>query len=125
MASLLRENYIVATGDTPKVSNVKTDPRRNPVLLRRVYEDQIRPLTRGQCDGQGRVSRGFGDHAHQQPQSQTAGDHEVEWNGLDPADTTGKKLLVSQEGTCTVSVPAVNPVTGSSSTAKGTLVIRQ
>jgi hypothetical protein len=56
-------------------------------------------------------------------QPQTAGSHEIGWNGMDVMDETGKKMLVTEEGDYMVSVQAVNPLTGTSSTAKANVKI--
>ena len=124
VASLLRENYIVTTGDTPKVSNLKTDPYE----MQFSYGEFTRikyTLSRGANVTVKVVFPAGSEITVVNNQLRTAGSHEVEWTGLDPGDTTGMKFLMSQEGTYTVSLQAVNPVTGSSSTTKGTLVIRQ
>ncbi len=125
VASLLRENYIITTGDTPKVSNVKTDPCEIQLSYGEFTRIKYTLLSREANMTVKVVSPAGSEITLVSSQLQTAGDHEVEWTGLDPADTTGKKFLMSQEGTYTVSIQAVNPVTGSSSTTKGTLVIRQ
>jgi hypothetical protein len=50
--------------------------------------------------------------------------HEIEWNGLDSTDATGKQALISQENDYMVQVQAVNPLTGTSAIARGSLRVR-
>ncbi len=114
IASLLGENAIVTSGDTPKVSAVKSDPymitlsygqftkilyslSRNATVT--VTLDKYQGLSIMLISGE----------------SQAEGEHELSWNGLDPSDQTGKALTASSEGTYNVTVEAVNPSTGSKS----------
>ena len=123
--SLFGENHIVTTGDTPVISLLKTDP----------YEVQLSygefTLIKYTLSRDANVTvklispTGTGiTLISSEPQTADV-EQEVKWDGLDPGDTTGKAFLVSQEGTYTVSVQAVNAATGASATAKGLLLIRQ
>jgi len=55
-------------------------------------------------------------------EAQLAGDHDVNWNGLDLTDATAKRCLISKEGNYTVKIQAV-PATGTSSTVYRNLQI--
>ena len=122
VAALLRENYIITTGDTPKTTQVKTDP----YYLHLAYGQftRIKYALSREADVTVNVISPSGSHITLiSSQRKIAGAHEFEWNGLDVADSTGKQFLVSQEGTYTISIKAVNPATGSSAIAKGSLKI--
>ena len=55
-----------------------------------------------------------------------AGDHNegVEWRGQSASDPTGKQFDFDKEGNYTVSIQAVNPVTGSSSVRSGNIKVQ-
>ncbi len=120
VASLLRENVIITSGDTPKVSLLKTDP----------YDIQ---LSYGEFT---RISYALSRDANVtlklipttgvaitvlNGQLQSTGAHEIEWNGIDPSDVSGKNLQILKEGDYIVSIQAANPVTGRTSDLKGCL----
>ena len=122
--SLFRENHIITTGNTPKITGIKTDPYE----MQLSYGEFTRikyTLSRVANVTVTVVSPSGTSITLVNNQPQTAGTQEVEWKALDASDTTAKKFLVSQEGIYTVSIQAVNPATGTSSTTKGVLQIRQ
>jgi flagellar hook assembly protein FlgD len=116
-ASLLRENFIITTGDAVKISEVKTDPYMIHLAygqLTRIKYTLSRDanITIKLTSPSGAVITLFNN------QAQSAGAQEVDWNGMDATDTAGMKTLITEGGDYMVSVQAVNPVTGTSSTAK-------
>ncbi|MEK6698308.1 MAG: LamG-like jellyroll fold domain-containing protein [Nitrospirota bacterium] len=121
-ASLLSENHIIATGNTPKISQVKTDPYQADlsygVFIKIKYSlSRDATVTVQVKSPSGSTITIIGS------QAQTAGSHEIEWTGLDASDTTGKKTIISEEGDYTVVIQATNPVSGTSSTARANLKI--
>ncbi len=117
--SLLAENVIITTGNTPTVTDVKADP----------YQVQ---LSYGQFT---RVKYAISKPAKitiklLPPTSagitlvdnvlQAAGQYVVEW---DPSVSTGSGIAVSDEGDYTVWVQAKDPVTGASSLTRGNLSV--
>jgi flagellar hook assembly protein FlgD len=117
VASLLRENVILTTGDTVRTSALKTDP----YMLNLAYGQFTRITFTLSRDANVTVKLTSPSGAVLtvlNNQLQTAGPQEVDWNGLDPADVTAKNELVSEEGDYMVTVQAVNPATGTSSITK-------
>lgn len=117
VASLLRENHIITTGDAVQISEVKTDPYMMHLsygqFTRITYTlSRDASVTLKLTSPSGAVITLFND------QSQSAGAQETNWNGIDTADTTAKNLLINEEGDYMVTVQAMNPITGTSSTAK-------
>ncbi len=119
-ASLLSENHIITTGDTPKISQVKIDPYQAD-LSYGVFTKIKYNLSRDATVTVQLQSPSGSAITIIDSRARTAGSHEIEWNGLDAADTTGKKLLISAEGDYTVVIQATNPVSGTSSTARANL----
>ena len=118
----LRENYIITTGDTPKLDQVKTDPSAIQLsygqFTRITYHLTLDSnVTITLTSPTGAVTTLLSN------QAQSAGDHEFDWNGINAADTSGKKCVLSAEGNYRVGVTAVNPVSGSSSTTYGGLQV--
>jgi hypothetical protein len=122
VTSLLRENVIITMGDTPIVTHLRTDPYDIQLsygeFTRITYD-----LSRDATVTVKLIPATGGAITLLNGKSQTAGAHEIQWDGIDPSDTSGKKLLTSKEGYYTVSIQAVNPVTGESSSAKGCLSV--
>ena len=122
IASLLPENYIITTGDTVKVTDLKTDPYEQQIsygqLTRITYT-----LSREAYVTVTLTSRYGSSITLISNQIQVAGPQALEWRGLDTTDATGKKSLVTEEGDYTVSVQTVNPATGTSSTARANIRI--
>jgi flagellar hook assembly protein FlgD len=123
IASLLQENYIITSGDTVMVTDLKTDPyalqisygqfTRITYTLSRDANVTVK-LTSPSGSIRTLVSNQF----------QAAGPQALdEWTGLDAADPTGMKTLITEEGDYTVSVQAVNPTTGTSSTTRANIRI--
>ncbi|HUJ17087.1 MAG TPA: chitobiase/beta-hexosaminidase C-terminal domain-containing protein [Nitrospirota bacterium] len=122
VASLLGENVIIASGNTPFVSQLKTDPYG----IQLSYGEFTRisyALSRDANISIQLISPWGSAVNILNGELQSAGVHIVQWNGIDPSDASGKKLQVLTEGDYTVSVQAVNLETGASSNAKGVLKI--
>jgi flagellar hook assembly protein FlgD len=121
VASLLRENHIVTTGDAISITDLKTDPygihlaygqfTRIKYALNR---DALVTVTIISPQGTSSVVLNS--------QLNSSGAHEVVWNGVATAD--GKEFVVSEEGDYIVTVQAVNPLTGTVSTKRGGLRIK-
>jgi flagellar hook assembly protein FlgD len=123
VASLLRENYIITTGDTPRASDLKTDP----YMMHFAYGQFTRikyTLSKDANVTVKLISPSGTIITLANGQLQSTGPHEIEWNGTDASDATGKKALAAEEGDYLVSVQAVNPVTGTSSTTRGNVRIK-
>src|SRR5574341_1449030 len=122
--SLLRENHIITTGDTPKISGPDTDPymmtlsyghfTRIRYSLSRNAAVTIQILTSA-----GTVLSTLIDN-----EAQTAGAHQIDWQGIDQLDPSGKKLLIASDGDYVVSIQAVNADTGSRSGSRGNISIK-
>jgi alpha-tubulin suppressor-like RCC1 family protein/flagellar hook assembly protein FlgD len=124
VASLLRDNVVVTSGDTPNVNLVKTDPYE--IQLSYGEFTRIRyTLSRDANVTVKLISPSGSSITVLNSQAQTAGEHEVDWYGIDGSDSYGKKLQITKEGDYAVSITAVNAVTGSSSSVKGSLRIWQ
>ncbi len=122
IASLLEENHIITTGDTPVISALKTDPYAMSLSYGQFTRIEY-TLSRDSNVTIQLVSPSGSAITVANTQLQTAGPQELDWNDLDPADTNGMKALFSGEGNYMVTVTAVNPVTGSNSTIRGNLMI--
>ncbi len=123
VASFLGENFIITTGDTVRISELKTDP----YMMHLSYGQFTRikyTLSRDANITIKLTSPSGTVFTIVNSQPQIAGPQEIDWNGTDPADTTGKNELTADEGDYMVSVQAVNPSTGTSSTARGMLRIK-
>jgi hypothetical protein len=122
IASLLPENFIITTGDTIKITDLKTDPyamslsygqfTRISYTLSRDANVTVK-LTSPSGSIRTLVSNQF----------QAAGPQALEWNGLDTTDPAGMKTLITEEGDYMVSVQAVNPVSGSIATTRANVRI--
>jgi hypothetical protein len=122
IASLLPENYIITTGDSPKVTQVKTDPYMIHLtygqFTRIEYAiDKAAIVTIKLSSPSGMVN------VLVNSLNQAAGSYVLEWAAADLTDVTGKQLVFSEKGNYMVTIQAVNPLTGSSSTARGNLKI--
>lgn len=122
VASLLGENHIITTGDTVRISEVKTDP----YMMHLSYGQFTRikytvsrdaNVTLKLTSPSGAIITLFNN------QAQTAGAHEIEWTGIDSADPAGKNMLATEEGDYMVSVQAVNPQTVTISTSRANVRI--
>ncbi len=122
MPSIMSENYIITTGDTPKILQAKTDP----YALDPIYGQ----LTHLQYN----LSREARVTITVSPQSgsavtvvddelQAAGYHDVIWNMLDATDTTEKRISTRYSGVNTVLIRATNPVSGAIGEARATVTI--
>jgi len=122
IAALLPENHIITTGDTPKVTWVKTDPYQ--MSLSYGQFSRIKYTVSQQASVTLKLLSPSGASAiliNNLPQS--AGSYELEWTAADATDVTGKKFLFSEEGDYMVWIQVVKPVTGTSSVTKGNLKI--
>jgi flagellar hook assembly protein FlgD len=117
VASLLRENVIITTGDAVRISELKTDPYNIHFSYGQFTRIKY-TLSRGANVTIKLTSPSGAVLTVVNSQPQTAGPQEVEWNGLASADATAKNELVSEEGDYMVTVQAVNPATGTSSITK-------
>ncbi|KAF0219661.1 MAG: Parallel beta-helix repeat, partial [Geobacteraceae bacterium] len=122
VASLIRENHIITTGDTPKVTLVKTDPYQMHLAYGQFTRIKY-TIAKDAVVTVKLVSPSGAAFVLVNSLNQTAGTYEFEWTAADLTDTAGKLLLLSEEGDYMVSVQAVNPTTGSSSVTKGNLRI--
>ncbi|ACM22020.1 repeat-containing protein [Geotalea daltonii FRC-32] len=117
VSSLLAENFIIATGNTPKITYVSTDPyqlhfsygqftRLKYAVSKQAYitVKMLPPTALGIT---------LVDHV-----LQPAGEYEIEWKAT---DATGNGFAVSEEGDYTVWIQATDPVTGASSVTRGNL----
>jgi len=123
VASLLRPNFIIATGDTVQTSDFKT----NPYLMSLSYGQLTRiqyTLSRDAIISVKITSPSGAIITLLSNQFQTAGPQELEWRGLDATDPNGTKMMIVEEGDYMVSVQAVNPVTGTSATSRRNLRIQ-
>jgi hypothetical protein len=123
IASLLRDNYLITTGDKVKVTNLKTDPYAQQLsygqFTRITYTLSREAYVSVKLTSPSGTSITMISNQLQGAGPQTLDD----WNGMDAADTTGKKTLIAEEGDYMVSVQTVNPVTGTSSTTRANLRI--
>jgi len=122
IASLLPENYIITTGDTVKVVGLKTDP----YALHLAYGQPTRityTLSRAAIVTLKLISSSGAAFMLIDNQLQASGLQGIEWNGMDVADTTGRKTLIAEKGDFMVAVQAVNPETGTNSTTRANLRI--
>jgi hypothetical protein len=118
--SLLPGNVIITTGKTPTISHLKADPYE----IHLSYGEYVRiiyDLSRGaNVTLQLKSSTGL-PITLLNGEWQSAGQHVIEWNGINAADLTRKQLLISEEGDYTISIQAVNQ--GAIFTKKGLLRI--
>ncbi|MFA5073213.1 MAG: fibronectin type III domain-containing protein [Nitrospirota bacterium] len=122
IASLIRENHIITTGDTISATDIKTDPYA--MQLAYGHLTKIKYTLPRNANVTVKLTSPSGTVITLvSNQLQTAGQPETTWNGMDTSDTTGKKTLVTEEGDYMVTIQAVNPVTGTSSITKGNLRI--
>jgi len=122
VASFLPENYIITTGDTVKVVGLKTDP----YALHLAYGQPTRityTLSRAAIVTLKLISPSGATFMLIDNQLQAPGLQGIEWNGMDVADTTGRKTLITEKGDFMVAVQAVNPETGTNSTTRANLRI--
>ena len=56
---------------------------------------------------------------------QTAGDHEVSWDALDPLDATGNRMLIAEDGPYTFALKVENPDTGGVNLKRGVINLYQ
>ena len=123
-SSLIRANHIITTGDTPLVSGLTSDPYALSFSYGQFTKISY-TLSRDALVTVSIVSNSGATVATLISNVlQTSGAaHEIEWNGIDPGDASGKTLMLPAEGAYTLTVQAVNPVTGSSSTARGQVTL--
>jgi flagellar hook assembly protein FlgD len=122
VSSLLRENCIITSGDTPKITAVRTDPYQMSLSYGQFTRIKY-SLSRDANVTVKLISPTGATTTLINNEYQASGAHEFEWNGADASDTTGKKFLTTGEGDYAITIQAVNPTTGSSSLKKGSLKI--
>jgi alpha-tubulin suppressor-like RCC1 family protein/flagellar hook assembly protein FlgD len=122
VSSLMRENIIITSGNAPGISDVKTDPYAVNISFGEFARLKYN-LSREAKVTVTLTSPSGTSTTLVSAQTQTAGDHEVEWTALDATDSTGKKTVISEEGYYAVTIQAVNPTTGKSSTARASLKV--
>jgi len=124
VTSLLRENHIITTGDTPAVGSIKTDPSSFSLSYGQFTRIKY-VLSRDAVVTIAAIPPSGSTITIISGQSQSSGANEVEWNVLDASDATGKKFLAQQEGPYAIKIQAVNPVTGTGSSTTGFVKIQQ
>jgi flagellar hook assembly protein FlgD len=122
VASLLRENAIVTSGDTVMVTNLKTDPYGMQLSYGQFTRLKY-TLSRAAIVSINLISPSGTAIIVASNQAQSAGANELEWNAADATDPQGKSLLVSEEGDYIVSIQAANSSTGTITTKRGSLNI--
>jgi flagellar hook assembly protein FlgD len=123
LASTMRENVIITSGDKPLVSNLSTDPYSVNLSYGEFAQIKYTLSTDANVTIT-LVPTSGGTSLQLMPSTlKGAGTHELTWQGIDLLDTSGKKFVISSEGYYTVTIQAVNPVTGASSTARASLKI--
>jgi flagellar hook assembly protein FlgD len=120
--SLIRENYIITSGDSIKITDVKTDPYSMSfsygVFTRIKYtidRDAIVTVTIISPNGSATTVTNN--------ESQTAGAQEITWNGVASSDPSGKTSTIVEEGDYIVQITATNPSTGTISKNQGNIAI--
>ncbi len=116
----LPENYIITSGDTPKISQVKTDPNEMQFSYGEFTKIKYH-LSRDANVTIALIPRTGGTITLVNSQPQSAGDQEFDWNGIDSTDTSGKKVILSAEGSYMVKITAASPTTGSNSSGYANL----
>lgn len=122
ISSLIRENHIITAGDRVKVAGLVNDPYSMHLAYGQFSRIRY-SLSRDANVTVSLVSPSGTTITLVNNQSQVAGPQQVDWYGTDPADSTGTRVLISEEGNYMVSVFAVNPMTGTSSTTISNLTI--
>lgn len=118
--SLLPENHIITTGDTPKVTMLKTDPYQLSLAYGQFSRIKY-TLSRQSNVTIKLVSPSGVSNTLVNNLPQTSGSYELEWTSTNLTDESGKSFFVAEDGDYTVSIQATNPVTGTNSTTKGNL----
>ncbi len=122
VATLLRENHIITSGDTVKITGFATDPYQ--INLSYGQFTKIRySLDRDSLVTVKLISPAGTSITLLENQIQTLGPQVIAWNGVEISDTTGKRFVVSQSGRYTISIQAVNLSSGSISVVSGFLNI--
>jgi flagellar hook assembly protein FlgD len=118
--SNLSENHIITTGNTPKVTYVRTDPYQAHLSFGQFTRVQYGISKQSNVTVK-LISPTGASAVLVDDLSQAPGDYELDWTAADISDATGKGFVMSGEGDYMVWVQATNPVTGASSVAKGSL----
>jgi flagellar hook assembly protein FlgD/general stress protein 26 len=118
--SLMAENFILTSGNTPLIGYVKTDPYQ--IQLSYGQFTRVKYAISKQAIVTIAIISSAGNGITLVDNLlQAAGDYEIEWNGVDPADLTAKGFVVNFEDDYVVWVQAIDPVTGASTTRRGSL----
>jgi flagellar hook assembly protein FlgD len=132
-ATPLYENTIITKGNTPEISSIKIDPYAVNLSFGNVT--RISYTLSRDANVQVRLKSPSGETITILPaKAQTAGEHTVTWDGKNATDTeettefvnnpeTG--FIVSEPGYYSVTITAVNALTGTSTSVSRTLFIGQ
>ena len=117
----LGANAVIATGDTPHLTLLKSDPYREHLSYGHFTALKF-SLSR---DANVTLSiSGPSGSVVATPLSgalKSAGDYTLTWDALKAADPNGKTFVIGEEGVFTFAITATNPVTGSSETKRGVI----
>ncbi len=127
IASLIRDNHIITSGDAPQIASVKTDPYELHLSYGQATKITY-TLSRDSTVTVRLISPSGPAITLISSQPQAAGPHTlVDENTpvslVDGTDNTGKKFVIAEEGDYAVEVRAVSPATGSPSTVRGNVKI--
>jgi flagellar hook assembly protein FlgD len=122
--SLLRENHIITSGDAVKITSIMTDPYEMHLAFGQFTRIKY-TLSKDANVTVKLISPAGSIITVISNEYQAAGAHEVQWNGLDSADPAGARALFTEEGDYRVSIQAINPSTNTSTTARGSLKVKQ
>jgi hypothetical protein len=122
----LRPNYVITTGDTPKV----TDQHSDPYLMNLTYGQitQLRYTLERDADVTVKIlPPGIADPDYAgaivlvDSVPTGAGSYEIEWDGRAPADPHATLAEVVEEGPYTFVVQALNADTGTATVTRGVI----
>jgi flagellar hook assembly protein FlgD len=120
-SSLLRENVIITSGNTPHVSDVKTDPYAIEITYGEFTRIQY-TLSQASTVTVKLVAPSGSTTTLVSNQAQALGPQEVKWSPFDTADFIGIPLLTAEQGFYTVLITATNSA-GRSSTVRASLEV--
>jgi hypothetical protein len=112
--SLLRENYIITTGDTPGINSVAVDPYAISFSYGQFANIKYN-LDRDALVTVNALVPSGNSVILQSGQALNSGQHEFQWYGLNPSDLTTKQFVTANEGSCIIVIQATNPISGASS----------
>ena len=122
----LRPNYVIATGDTPKVSEQHSDPylmnltygqiTQLRYTLERDADISVKILPPGIADPDDPSAIVLVDAV-----PTGAGSYEIEWDGLNQGDPNGNLAEVVEEGPYTFVIQALNTDSGTTTVTRGVI----